>query len=136
MAIERRRIACTVACTIVLLVLPIPAAWAKQSDQPPATERPPYAVSRATGPIKVDGNLEDGAWQTATVVELTYETRPAENTPPPVKTDVLITHDDDNLYVGFRAHDPDPSAIRAHLSDRDSAFDDDFVGIVLDPFND
>lgn len=139
MDMKRRRIACTIASKVILLVLAIPAAWAKQGEQQPATEppsRPPYAVSRATGPIKVDGNLDDAAWQAATVVELAYETRPAENMPPPVKTDVLITHDDDNLYVGFRAQDPDPSAIRAHLSDRDTAFDDDFVGIVLDPFND
>ncbi|HWM89670.1 MAG TPA: DUF5916 domain-containing protein [Thermoanaerobaculia bacterium] len=97
---------------------------------------PPYAVSRATSPIKVDGNLDDAAWQGAAVVELNYETRPAENTAPPVKTECLITYDDDRIYVAFRAHDPDPSQIRAHLSDRDRAFDDDFVGIVLDPFND
>lgn len=98
--------------------------------------RPPYAVSRAASAIKVDGSLDDAAWQGAALVELNYETRPAENTAPPVKTEVLITYDDDRLYVGFRAHDPDPSQIRAHLSDRDRAFDDDFVGIVLDPFND
>lgn len=98
--------------------------------------RPPYAVTRATSPIKVDGNLDEAAWQGAAVIDLAYETRPAENTPPPVKTECLITHDDDQLYVAFRAHDPDPSQIRAHLSDRDRAFDDDFVGIVLDPFND
>ncbi len=45
-------------------------------------------------------------------------------------------HDANRLYVGFRAHDPDPQAIRAHLADRDQAWADDWVGVVLDTFND
>lgn len=96
----------------------------------------PVQVSRATSPIKIDGALDEAAWSAAAVIELATETRPAENQPAPVKTECLVTYDDDNLYVAFRAHDPDPSQIRAHLSDRDNAYSDDFVGIVLDPFND
>src|SRR5690349_16627679 len=99
-------------------------------------ERPPYRVERATSEIKVDGALDEPAWSAAAVVELLYETRPAENQPPPVETRVLLAYDDSNLYVAFDAKDPDPSAIRAHLADRDTAWSDDFVGIVLDPFND
>ena len=99
-------------------------------------ERPPYRIERAAGPITVDGLLDEPAWQKAASMELAYETRPAENQPAPVPTQILITYDDDRLYVAFRAHDPDPSAIRAHLTDRDSAFSDDFVGFTLDTFND
>ncbi|HVG07133.1 MAG TPA: DUF5916 domain-containing protein [Thermoanaerobaculia bacterium] len=116
------------------IVAPLAAAQDQGSAKGPV--RPPYAVTRATSPIKVDGNLDEAAWQGAALIDLAYETRPAENTAPPVKTECLITHDDDSIYVAFRAQDPDPSQIRAHLSDRDKAFDDDFVGIVLDPFND
>ena len=39
-----------------------------------------------------------------------YEWFPGDNATPPVKTEALITFDNDNLYVAFRAHDPDPSA--------------------------
>jgi hypothetical protein len=113
---------------------------AKQGEgkegRPAGPVRPPHAITRATSPIKVDGNLDEAAWQGAAVIDVAIETRPAENTAAPVKTECLITYDDDQLYVAFRAHDPDPSQIRAHLSDRDRAFDDDFVGIVLDPFDD
>ena len=101
-----------------------------------AQDKPPVPIRRAASAIEIDGSLEDAAWRDAAVIELVYETRPAENQPPPVKTECLVTYDDDRLYVAFRAHDPDPSQIRAHLSDRDNAFNDDFVGIVLDPFND
>jgi len=45
-------------------------------------------------------------------------------------------HGRSHLYVGFRAYDPEPSAIRAHLSDRDAAWNDDWAGVVLDTFND
>ncbi|HEX6864765.1 MAG TPA: sugar-binding protein, partial [Thermoanaerobaculia bacterium] len=103
---------------------------------PAEEERPPYRVERATSEIRIDGALDEPAWSAAAVVELLYETRPAENQPPPVETRVLLAYDDSNLYVAFDARDPDPSAIRAHLSDRDTAWSDDFVGIVLDPFND
>ena len=113
----------------LLLGGPLPAQEAGES-------RPPYRVERATSEIRIDGALDEPAWSAAAVVELRYETRPAENQPPPVETRVLLAYDDANLYVAFDAKDPDPSAIRAHLADRDTAWSDDFVGIVLDPFND
>ena len=121
---------------LVALAMVAPLSAKQGEGKPVGPVRAPHAITRATSPIKVDGNLDEAAWQAAAVIDLSYETRPAENTAPPVKTECLITHDDDRIYVGFRAHDPDPSQIRAHLSDRDRAFDDDFVGIVLDPFND
>ncbi len=102
----------------------------------PLAARPVHKVGRAASPIVVDGVLDEAAWQQAAVVELKYETRPKENLPPDVQTETLLTYDGDNLYVGFRAHDPEPAAIRAHLLDRDKAYSDDFVGIVLDTFND
>ena len=121
---------------LAMMVLGAPLAAKQAEGRAAGPVHAPYAVTRATSAIKVDGNLDEAAWQGAAVIDIAFETRPAENTAPPVKTECLITHDDDHIYVGFRAHDPDPSQIRAHLSDRDNAFDDDFVGIVLDPFND
>ncbi|HEX4963078.1 MAG TPA: DUF5916 domain-containing protein [Thermoanaerobaculia bacterium] len=101
-----------------------------------AQERPVHRVERAASEITVDGVLDEVAWKKAARIELKYETRPGENTPPAVATEAFVTYDASHLYVAFRAHDPDPSAIRAHVSDRDNAFNDDFVGIVLDTFND
>ncbi|HEV2846566.1 MAG TPA: carbohydrate binding family 9 domain-containing protein, partial [Thermoanaerobaculia bacterium] len=98
--------------------------------------KPPLKVERAASKITLDGILDEAAWGSAGKMELQFETRPAENTAPPVRTEVLFTYDEDHIYVAFRSHDPNPSEIRAHLSDRDTAFSDDFVGIVLDPFND
>jgi len=48
---------------------------------------------------------------------------------------VLVTYDDDNLYLAFIAHD-DPSTIRAALRDRDEMWSDDYFGILLDTYGD
>ncbi len=86
--------------------------------------------------IDIDGVIDDAAWENALVVELKYETSPGENVEPPVKTVAFLIHDKGYLFVAFKAYDPEPVAIRAHYSDRDSIFADDNVGIMLDTFND
>src|SRR5690606_26021178 len=59
-----------------------------------------------------------------------------DNTPAPVQTTLRMGYTDDALYLAFDARDPDTSRIRAHLTDRDAAFQDDFVGVMLDTFDD
>ncbi|WP_245568370.1 carbohydrate binding family 9 domain-containing protein [Ferrimonas futtsuensis] len=88
-----------------------------------------------SGNITIDAHLDDAPWKQATQVALTIETRPGENTPAPVATTAWIIADDDTLYVAFHAKDPNPSEIRANLSDRDRAWGDDLVGIKLDTWN-
>ena len=95
-----------------------------------------WQVRRAAGEIKVDGRLDDAGWRGALVIPLRFETRPGENVTPKVETNALVTFSDSHVYIGFRAADPEPEQIRAHLMDRDSAWDNDFVGVVFDPFND
>ncbi len=76
------------------------------------------------------------AWRSATRITLPYEWFPGDNIPAPVETEVFIAFDDENLYLGFLAYDPSSSSIRANLADRDTPFQDDAVGFMVDPFND
>jgi hypothetical protein len=114
----------------------------RQASGETASERvkiPPFAVAPATSEIRIDGVLDEGAWKTATVIPLPYEWQPGDNTPAPVKTDCLVTYTRRTLYFAFRALDPDPGQIRAHIMDRDavdSFIQDDHVGLMIDPFND
>jgi len=121
----------TLRALLVLFIgwsaLPVVAA-----DHDPAAPRIPRTATAPT----IDGKLDDAAWRDALVLELKYETRPGENTPATVRTRVYMTYDADAIYIAFDAEDPDPSKIRARLRDRDRAFDDDFVGLVVDPFDD
>lgn len=93
-------------------------------------------LPQTQGNIVVDGVLDEVAWKNAAEVELIYETEPGENIPARVSTVAYLMEDGANLYIGFAASDPNPSAIRAYLRDRDSAWDDDFVGIIIDTYND
>jgi hypothetical protein len=93
-------------------------------------------VPETTTPVHVDGVLDDEAWSRALLVELPYEIDPGENVPAKVRTECLLASDEGHLYVGCRAQDPDPGAIRAHYQDRDTAWDDDWILLSLDSFGD
>src|SRR5262249_42194887 len=95
-----------------------------------------YAITRTSTRPKIDGHLDDAAWQGPPTFTLDYETRPGDNIPPPVKTEMWITYDERTLFIAVRAEDPEPSKIRARLTAHDRAYQDDFVGVVLDTFND
>lgn len=120
---------------LLLLLLP----WGTIAQEVESAVGPgadPFQVTRASGPIEVDGVLEDAAWRDAVPLALTHEWFPGDNVQPPVETEVRVLYDDENLYLAFLARDPDPDAIRANLADRDTPFQDDHVGFMVDPFND
>ena len=121
---------------VLCLLASILATIALAQDTPKETTKPVYHVTRLADSIRIDGRLDESTYTAPPTFELAYETRPAENKEAPVRTEVWITYDSGNLYAGFRAHDPDPKQIRARYSDRDNAFGDDFIGIVIDTFND
>ncbi len=98
-----------------------------------------FTVKETLSQVKVDGVLDEAAWQDAVKIDLPYETYPGENTPAPVKTECLMTYSKSGLHIGFRCYDPEPGKIRAHLMDRDSGWtllQDDHVMILIDSFND
>jgi len=102
-------------------------------------ESPRYDVTRAASPVKIDGVLDEDAWNTTATLPLPFEWTPGDNIPAPVKTDCLVTYDTNNLYIGFRCFDPEPRKIRAHLMDRDDSDKlilDDHISIMIDSFND
>ena len=112
-----------IAC--LLAILPPLSAWASLADLP-----------RAKGEVTVDGVLDEEVWKLATQIDIGLETNPGENLPARVETVAYLFEDGENLYIAFDARDPEPSQIRAYLRDRDTAWNDDFVGVVLDTYND
>jgi hypothetical protein len=139
------RIVSRVALALLISAFAAAASAARAAQEAPGrgvpgTEAPKtFAVHRldpSGGPIHVDGKLSEAAWQGPPTFTLDYETYPGDNVRPPVRTEYWITYDAHHLYIAVHAHDPEPAEIRAHLRDRDDAFQDDFVGVVLDTFND
>jgi len=86
--------------------------------------------------IGLTGKLSDPLWSTAPTVECPFEVQPGENTPAAQRTFVKILYNSRYIYFGFICTDSTPSAIRAHISDRDNIFNDDFVFVALDTYAD
>ena len=99
---------------------------------PPAGE---LAIAPATGQIRIDGRVDEEAWRHARRVGDFREFQPGHMTEPGVRTEALVTHDDENLYVAIIAYD-DPASVRATLTERDAMFADDWAGVALDTWGD
>src|SRR5699024_2532019 len=85
--------------------------------------------------FKINEYLKNAAWDKAQTAYISHEIKPSDQDPAPVQTKVKVLYSSDYLYIGFWAYDPQPSKIRAHISDRDQIHNDDHVGVILDPFS-
>jgi hypothetical protein len=103
---------------------------------PPDTARPKIKAVRIDGEIELNGKLSDTRWSLAQPVQIAFEVSPGENIPASQKTSVRILYNSEYVYFGFDCKDTNSSAIRAHITDRDKIFDDDYVGIILDTYGD
>ena len=94
------------------------------------------SVTRTSGPIVLDGRLDEADWRKATVVNLTQQSpRPGE--PTPYLTEARILLSGDALYFGIICHDQEPRKIAVHSMQRDDPMTgDDSVSIVLDIYGD
>ncbi|MFH2048444.1 MAG: carbohydrate binding family 9 domain-containing protein [bacterium] len=117
--------------TAIILLLS-QSAWAGEFTSE-TVFNPHLNITKTTGKIDIDGNLNDPGWKNAAVIKNFIERSPGENTAPLVNTEVMITYDDGNLYVAFKCYD-DPSTIRATMCQRDQFGIDDKVVILLDTY--
>jgi hypothetical protein len=129
-----------VIVTIFLLGTVIASlSFAEQEQKQERPKAQNYSVTAATSEIKVDGELDEKAWEDAVVIKVPFEWLPGDNVPAPVDTDCLVTFDANKFYVALRCYDPEPSKIRAHLMDRDAMdtfIQDDHISFMIDTFND
>ncbi len=96
----------------------------------------PARFAAATSAMTIDGRLDEFSWAAASPVTRFFEVYPASAGIPVVNTEARFLFDDENVYVGIRAHDPHPAAIRAPLVRRDQiSTDQDYVEVFLDTLN-
>jgi hypothetical protein len=95
---------------------------------------PDFRVSRVPVPPTIDGDLSDAIWETLAPLTLgewvSYNPLRGEKTAPP--TEVRVAYDDRYLYIAFHCFDSEPDRIRTTITKRDTAFNDDWVGLSLD----
>jgi hypothetical protein len=120
---------------IAVFVAVICGVTARSQDGFSPNDKPTLSVNHSAGQIKIDGEFDDAGWQGAAKATNFAEHSPGDQTRPPVETEVLVTYDDENFYLGFLCSD-DPKTVRYSLRDRDEMFDGDYVGILMDTYGD
>ncbi|HJQ21083.1 MAG TPA: DUF5916 domain-containing protein [Gemmatimonadaceae bacterium] len=126
-----------VASLVLLIVAPATLAFAQRATPADTNTRPlPVSVAvRASGPIRIDGRLDEIAWRSAPVTDQFTQIDPEEGKPASQRTEVRVLYDDDALYVGVRLWDS--GRITARLGRRDGPLgDSDWFGLMLDSYHD
>src|SRR6266496_4700056 len=92
-------------------------------------------MRRFDKPPAIDGKLDDEIWKQAVMLKDFYQVQPGDNIAPSKPTEVMLGYDAKFLYVAFHCYD-ESDKVRANIPKRDRIFDDDYVGILFDTFND
>jgi hypothetical protein len=93
----------------------------------PAQKR--VAVPKLNGTVKVDGELSEGVWTNAAVLEPFYHNQ--DGAPEREHTTLRLWYDDEALYLGWTCRDSD---IQATFTNRDSRFwEEEVVECFLTP---
>lgn len=100
--------------------------------------RKKVTIPKITEAPKIDGVLDDIAWQNAPIAKDFVERNPTNGQPIPdsLSTEVKIIYDDLGIYFGANMKDPEPEKIATELTERDDIGADDFFFILLNGYND
>jgi hypothetical protein len=123
-----RRMARTILLLQPLVAVPVIA-------QVPSVARSAVAAP-VSSPVRIDGRLDDAAWQAATPVAGFVQAEPVEGAPVDQQTEVRVLFDADAIYIGARMSDASPAAISRQLVRRDEAGQYDWFEVSLDPDRD
>ena len=98
------------------------------------SDRPHIPAIKVDAAPKIDGLLDDEAWQKA--AKVTGFWRLDKDELAEEQTEVLICYDDAAIYIAFICHDSQPHLIRAQQKKRSGGlWGDDFVSVNIDPLN-
>ncbi|HVT40213.1 MAG TPA: DUF5916 domain-containing protein [Gemmatimonadaceae bacterium] len=119
------------------------AALTPRTDTQPRTSAahaipvPSARAVRRSGPIAIDGRLDEAAWKDATPVTDFTQIDPEMGKPASQRTEMRFLFDDDAIYIGAKMYDTEGSkGVRTSLVRRDQQFNSDYIEIVIDGFHD
>ena len=90
---------------------------------------------RLSEDLVVDGILDENVYQNIPLTNFTQKD-PIEGQPISEKSEVWVSHDDNNIYVSGRFWDSNPELIDATLMRRDDVEESDWLFVYLDTYND
>jgi hypothetical protein len=96
----------------------------------------PIKIQRIKSPVVLDGFSNEFAWEGIESFPLLMRT-PNFGNEPSERTEILLSYDDDYLYVAGRLYDSEPSKIQSTSFKRDGGWNwaTDHLGILIDTFN-
>ena len=94
------------------------------------------AVRAIPGAPRVDGVMDDQAWDLAPVFADFIQRDPDEGEPGTEPTEFRVLYTDDALYIGIRAYDSQAEEIASLLTRRDEWSPSDQVGVMIDSYRD
>lgn len=122
------------ACAICVLCVHDAAA-----QQPPTPEQAPrLRATRAESAIVLDGRLDEPVWQRAEVLRSFTQVEPNTGEAAKLGTEVRVAFDRSHLYIAWLAAEPEGRrGLRVQdLRRKFGYFDNDLVGLALDPLGD
>ncbi|MFA6125670.1 MAG: DUF5916 domain-containing protein [Bacteroidales bacterium] len=96
----------------------------------------PLPVGKTTHPPVIDGILGDEAWQNLPLYTGFKTYTPDFGSSSSFATIARITYDEQNIYIAFDCHDPEPDKLKATITARDQIRAEDWVCVNFDPFFD
>src|SRR3989304_585078 len=113
-------------------VAAVPAVTAAQNG----SQRLSVRAARTTEAPRIDGVLDEAAWQTAEAIDTFTQQEPQEGQPATDRTEVRVLYDQGHLYIGLHAHASEPVVATEMRRDSDRLFDEDNFQVILDTFHD
>ena len=95
-------------------------------------------ATRTTNTPKIDGVLDDAAWNNIPVAKDFFMMRPDNGTQEPNshKTEVKLIYDNDAIYISAKMTAPNPEKIPAEFTNRDNFGNADFFLVTINPNDD
>jgi hypothetical protein len=104
------------AALLAVAVCAVPAASQNIHSRP----APEVRAAPLSGPVTLDGRLEEPIWQSAPAAGDFRQMQPKEGEPATQRTEVRFTFDEAALYVGARMYDDSGAAgVHTRLVRRD-----------------
>ncbi len=90
---------------------------------------------RVDTPPVIDGIIDDESWKGAPLIMDLHQVEPVEYAPPSQRSEFFVVYDSDALYIGAHLYDDPDKIIGNILRQGDFIFDDDFIEIIIAPFD-
>jgi hypothetical protein len=106
-------------------------------DYETAREERRLRAARTQDPIRLDGRLDEEAWQRAPLATNFVQNDPREGEPATHDTEVRLLYDERAIYIGVFARDPEPGKIIVNELRKDfNTGSADGFQVVIDTFKD